>query len=168
MESISLTSIYIIIGLIFLAVVGYFWLFRIRKIINSYLDLVGNIVGGKPKVDFRLLPVYAKDEITGEYQGRKVIVGVQYVGAGFEWMPLPYIGIELRNVIRYNYSRVPDFALIRSGWLVFKIKERLVWGVFDKSYPRFFTKDFIIIALTRLMAVAEDVERGRTLGEIFK
>jgi len=33
---------------------------------------------------------------------------------------------------------------------------------------RFFTEDFIVIVLTRLLAVAEDVERGRTLEEIFK
>jgi hypothetical protein len=97
-----------------------------------------------------------------------VILGIQYVGLGFEWMPLPQIRIKLKDVLRYNYSRVPDFAYIKSGWLVFRIKDRLVWGVFDKSYPRFFTKNFIIITLTRLLAVAEDAERGKTLGEIFK
>lgn len=164
----SLQNIYIVIGSIFLVVVGYFWLFRIRKIINNYLELVSNIVECKTPKKNRFLPVYSKNEITGKYEGREVIVGVQYVGLAFEWMPLPHISIKLNDVIRYNFSRVPDFAYIKRGWLIFRIKERLVWGVFDKNYSRFFTKDFIIITLTRLLAVAEDAEKGRTLKEIFK
>jgi len=115
-----------------------------------------------------LLPLYSKDELKSIYKDREVIVGVQYVGLGFEWMPLPYIRLKLKDVIRYNYGRVPEFAFIKNGWLVFRIKERLIWGIFDKNYSRFFTKDFIIITLTRMMAVVEDTERGRTLGEVFK
>ncbi|MFC1709213.1 hypothetical protein ACFL2J_04050 [Candidatus Omnitrophota bacterium] len=168
METASLKNVYIIVGFTFLAVVGCFWFFRIRKIINAYLDLVCNIIDHEPKKSLRLLPLYSKNEIMGKYKGRDVIIGIQYVGLGFEWMPLPHIRVKLKDVIRYNYSRVPDFAYIKRGWLVFKIKERLIWGIFDKNYTRFFTKDFIIITLARLMAVAEDTERGRTLGEIFK
>lgn len=164
----SLENIYIIIGSVFLAIIGYIWLFRIRKIINNYLNLVCEIINCEPSKKFRLLPVYSKDEIRGTYKDREIIVGLQYVGLGYEWMPLPYIRIKLKDVIRYNYSRVPDFAIIKSGWLVFKIKDRLVWGVLDRGYSRFFTKNYIIIILTRLLAVAEDAERGRTLGEIFK
>lgn len=169
MESLlSLKTIYITIGTFFLLIVGYFWFFRIRRTINGYLELVCDIIDCEQTMKIRLLPLYSKNEITGKYKGRDVIIGVQYVGLGFELMPLPHIRIKLKDVIRYNYSRIPDFSYIKSGWLLFKIKERLVWGVFDKNYNRFFTKDFIVITLTRLLAVAEDVERGRTLGEVFK
>jgi len=169
MESLpSLETIYIIIGSIFVILIGYVWFFRIRRIIDAYLELVCNIIDCDPKKVRRMFPLYSKNEIAGKYQGREVITGVQYVGLGFEWMPLPHIRVKLRDVIRYNYHRIPNFAYIKNGWLVFRIKERLVWGVFDRNYSRFFTKDFIIITLTSLLAVAEDSERGRTLEEIFK
>lgn len=167
-ELLSLYNIYIIIGSLLILLIGYFWLFSIRRIINNYLEFVCNIIDCKSPRKKRLLPVYSKNEIKGKYKGREVIAGVQYVGLAFEWMPLPHIRIKLNDVIRYNFSRVPDFAYIKRGWLIFKIKERLLWGVFDKNYSRFFTKDFIIITLTRLLAVAEDAEKGRTLKEIFK
>ena len=164
----SLKIIYIIISAVFLFIIGYFWFYRICRIIDSYLEMLYNIIDCKPIKKRRLLPLYSKNEARGTYKGREVIAGVQYAGLGFEWMPLPHIRIKLKDVIRYNYNRIPDFAFIKSGWLVFKIKERLAWGVFDKNYNRFFTKEFIIITLTRLLAVAEDAERGKTLGEIFK
>jgi len=166
--TLSLKNIYIIISAILLLTVGYAWLYRIRKIISGYLELLCNIIDCKQKLKRRLLPFYSKHEVKGNYKEREVIAGVQYVGLGFEWMPLPHIRIKLKDVIRYNYNRIPDFAYIKSGWLVFRIKERLIWGIFDRNYKRFFTKEFIIIALTRLLAVTEDVERGRTLEEIFK
>ena len=163
-----LKFIYLIISIVFFLVIGYCWFYRIRRTIDSYLELLCEIVDCKSVKRHRLLPIYSKNEIIGTYKDRQVIAGIQYIGIGFEWMPLPYIRIKLKDVIRYNYDRIPDFAFIKRGWLVFRIRERLTWGVFDKNYDRFFTKDFIIIALTRLLAVAEDAERGKTLEEIFK
>ncbi|MFH1621518.1 MAG: hypothetical protein ABIA97_00145 [Candidatus Omnitrophota bacterium] len=161
-------NVYIIISAIILLTTGYIWFYRIRKIVSGYLELLCNIIDCKSKPKRRFIPFYTKHEIKGDYKNREVIAGVRYVGLGFEWMPLPHIRVKLKDVIRYNYNRIPDFAYIKSGWLIFRIKERLVWGVFDRNYRRFFTKEFIIIALTRLLAVAEDSERGRTLEEIFK
>ncbi|MDD5005283.1 MAG: hypothetical protein PHS93_02105 [Candidatus Omnitrophica bacterium] len=163
-----LKTIYLIIFIVFISLIGYFWLYRIKKTVDGYLDILCEFINCKPMSKRGILPIYSKHEIAGTYNNRQVIAGVQYVGLGFEWMPLPYIKIKLRDVIRYNYDRIPNFAFIKNGWLVLKIKERLVWGVFDKNYSRFFTKDFIIITLTRLLAVADDAERGKTLEEIFK
>lgn len=164
----SLEMIYIILALLFLFIIGYYWFFRIRRTVDAYLELLCNIVNGESRKGIRLLPLYSKNEVVGKYKDREVIAGILYLGVGFEWMPLPHIRIKLKDVIRYNYNRIPDFTYIKNGWLIFKIKERLVWGVFDKSYNRLFTKDFIIITLTKLLAIAEDVERGRTFGEVFK
>lgn len=164
----SLSSIYLIISILFLSLVGYFWFYYIRKIINNYLVMLCEIIDCKLIKKPRLLPLYSKNELTGTYKDRQVIAGVQYIGIGFEWMPLPYLMIKLKDVIRYNYSKLPDFTFIKKDWLVFRIKERLVWGIFDRNYSRFFSKDYIVIALARLLAVAEDVERGRTLEEIFR
>ncbi|MDD5617744.1 MAG: hypothetical protein PHG69_01485 [Candidatus Omnitrophica bacterium] len=165
----SLEFIYSVIALIFLSIIGYYWFYRIRKIADGYLNDVCEVINCQPVSQKRLIPLYSKDEIKGVYKNREVVAGIQYLGLGFEWMPLPYIKIKLKDVIRYNYNRIPNFAFIqRGGWLVFKINERLTWGVFDKNYDRFFTKDFIIITLERLLSVADDAERGKTLREIFK
>lgn len=164
----SLKFIYFIIAISFLFLIGYLWFYRIRKYIDSYLEVLYDIIYCKPEKKYRLLPLYSKNEIRGTYKDREIVAGIQYTGLGFEWMPLPYIKIKLKEVIRYNYDRIPYFAFIKNGWLVLKIKERLVWGIFDKNYSRFFTRDFIIITLTRLLVVVEDAERGKTLGEIFK
>jgi hypothetical protein len=164
----SLEIIYIVILSLFIILIGYFWFYRIRKIINNYLNVLCDVINCKKEQKIRILPFYSKNELIGNYKDREVIAGVLYAGVGFEWMPLPHIRIKLKDVIRYNYTRIPDFAFVKNGWLVFRIKERLVWGIFDRGFPRFFTKEFIIISLTRLAAVAEDAERGRTLGEIFR
>ncbi|MDD5291579.1 MAG: hypothetical protein PHY46_00120 [Candidatus Omnitrophica bacterium] len=164
----SLEFIYFVIGAIFLSVISYYWLYRIRKIVSGYLNISCEIISCQEKPRKRLMPLYSKGEIEGVYKGRQVIIGIQYIGLGFEWMPLPYIRVKLKDVIRYNYNRIPDFAFIQSGWLVFRIKDRLTWGILDKNYTRFFTEDFMVIALTRLLSVAEDAERGKTLEEIFK
>lgn len=164
----SLKFIYFIISIFFLFLIGYFWFYRIRKIIDSYLGVLCEIFDCKPIKKHRFFPFYSKSEIRGTYKGREIAAGIQYTGLGFEWMPLPYMKIKLKEVIRYNYDRIPYFAFIKNGWLILKIKERLVWGIFDKNYSRFFSRDFIVITLTRLLAVVEDAERGKTLGEIFK
>jgi hypothetical protein len=44
----------------------------------------------------------------------------------------------------------------------------VLWGIFDKNFEQVLSKNYLIIALERLLATAEDVERGRTLKEIFK
>lgn len=167
-QSFLINSLGFIFLIIIISLIGYFWFFRLRRLIDNYLVVLGQILDSKPKKKHRLFPLYSKIEVIGIYKDRQVVGGIHYVGLGFEWMPLPYIKIKLREVIRYNYHRVPNFAYIDKGWLVLKIKERLPWGVFDKNFNRFFSKDYIVITLTRLSAVADDVERGKTLEDIFK
>ena len=169
MSGILLLRIITIGGSIFcILVIGYEWFYRIRRFVDSYLDELSRAVGTRPLRKRRLLPLYSKYEVAGVLKGRQVIGGVKYSGVGIEWMPFPYIKIKLKEVIRYNVNRLPEFAFIDKGWLVFKIKHRLVWGIFDREYSRFFTKDYILIALTRLIAVADDLERGKTMNEVFK
>ena len=168
MDYLMFNFIFLIIFGLILLIAGYFWFYRLRKVIDDYLNIVCVVLNCNIEKKHRLSPFYSKHEISGIYKDRAVIVGIQYVGLGFEWMPLPYIKVKLKDVLRYNYNRLPDFTYIKMGWLIFRIKERLAWGVFDKGYNRFFTKDFIVIALTKLLAVAEDAERGKTLEEIFK
>jgi len=149
-------------------VIGYGWFYRVRRLVNLYLQNFSEIIGSKPLRKNRFLPFYSKYEIAGVYKGRQIIGGIQYSGLGIEFMPLPYLKLRLKEVIRYNIERLPEFAYIEKGWLVFKHKHRLVWGIFDKEYERLFTREFILITLARLLAVAEDLERGKTIEEIFK
>lgn len=151
-----------------LLVVAYFWFFRIRRLISGYLNALCDLVHCPPKTRYRWLPFYSRNEIAGLYKTRELVGGIRYLGRGLEWMPLPYIKIKLKEVIRYNYRRLPYFAKIEHGWLVLHITENLPWGLLDKRYRQFFTKQYLVIMLERLVAVAEDVERGRTMGEIFK
>jgi len=164
----SLKFIYSVIGIIFLSAVGYGWFYLVRNTVESYLNNLCEIINCPQPAQKRIFPFYSKSEVTGTFKDRQVIAGLQYIGLGFEWMPMPFIRIKLKDVIRYNYNRIPNFAFIERGWLVLRINERLTWGIFDKSYVRFFTKDFINVALERLLSVAEDAERGKTLGEVFK
>ncbi len=55
MESLlSLKTVYITTGASFLLIVGYFWFFRIRRTINGYLELVGNIIDCEQAKKIRL------------------------------------------------------------------------------------------------------------------
>jgi len=162
-----INSLKLVLMFIVLAIIIYFWFFRIRRLVNAYLEALCELIDAVPQKN-KWIPIYSKSEAIGMYQGRQVVGGIRYLGKGLEWMPLPYIRIKLKDVIRYNYHRVPNFAYIERGWLVFKITEHLSWGILDKEYKRFFSKDYISIALSRLLAVVEDVERGKTLEEIFK
>ena len=148
--------------------IGYGWFYRIRRFVESYLYDLADVVGSRPLRKNRWLPFYSKYEVAGVFKDRQIIAGIKYSGIGIEWMPLPYIKIKLKEVIRYNLNRMPEYAYIDKGWLVFKVKHRLVWGIFDKDYGRFFTKDFIVITVTRLLSVADDLERGKTIEEVFK
>lgn len=149
-------------------IVVYFWFFRIRRLVSGYFDVLCKLINCVPRKKYNIIPFYTKNEVEGFYQERMVVGGICYIGKKSEWMPLPFIKIKLKSVIRYNYSRLPNFAVIENDWLVLRIDESLPWGMLSKDYPHFFTEEYISIALSRLLAVAEDVERGRTMEEVFK
>ena len=168
MSVIPLTSFdYLLITFVAFVLI-YFWFFRIRRLIDGYLDVMYELLQCQSAKRHRLFPLYMKEELVGSYQGREVVCGIRYRNRGFELMALPFIKIKLKSVIRYNYQRLPYFAQIERGWLVLHITKQLPWGMFDKEYLKLFTKESLVITLTRLLAVAEDVERGKTLQEVFK
>jgi len=48
------------------------------------------------------------------------------------------------------------------------VRMPILWGVFDRNFPQIFSHENLRIALDRLLAIAEDLERGRTPKELFK
>ncbi|MFH1691244.1 MAG: hypothetical protein ABIC68_01530 [Candidatus Omnitrophota bacterium] len=102
------------------------------------------------------------------YKGRQVIVGVDYSGFNGEFLPLPFIQMKLKEALSYNYHRLPNYATIEKNNLVFKVKVSILFGVFDRNYPKVFSRNYFVIALEKMIATAEDAERGRTISDMFK
>lgn len=103
----------------------------------------------------------------GVYKGRNVLIGAMFSGFKGEFLPLPDIRMELKDTMGYNTNRLPHYAKIEGRELVYIPKLTLNWGVFDKTFPKIFSKNYLIIALEKMLTTAEDVERGRTLKEFF-
>jgi len=145
-----------------------FWCCRLSRIINRYLQTLGVIMQTVPLRGPQVMPLYSKYEVAGVYKDWQVLGGIKYRSVGIEVLPLPYIKIKLQPVIRYNLERLPNFTAIeKDRWLVFKVKHKLAWGIFDREYESFFSHDFIVNILERLVAVAEDLERGKKVEDIF-
>ncbi len=104
----------------------------------------------------------------GAYKGRQVMIGVDYSGFNGEFLPLPFIQMKLKETISYNYHRLPNYVTIEKGNLVYKVKVSILFGVFDRNYPKVFSRNYLVIALEKMLSTAEDVERGRTISDIFK
>lgn len=156
-----------VVGAIFV-VLAVWWLYRVNTLIDNFLKIGSGILGGKAIVKTRIPFLYEKEELKGSYKGREVIVGVIYSGLQGEFLPLPCIQMRLGESMGYNMNRLPDYADISKNLLVYKIKLSVPWGVFDKGYPQVFSKSYLIIALEKLLATSEDVERGRRMKDIFK
>lgn len=155
------------IGAIFVVLVVW-WLYRVNLLIESFLKMCLEILGGNAIAKTRIPFFYEKETLKGSYKGREVVVGVIYSGLQGEFLPLPCIRMRLRESLGYNTNRLPNYCDISKDFLVYKIKLTLPWGVFDKSYPQVFGKSYLVIALERLLATCEDVERGRRMKDIFK
>ncbi|MEK7850088.1 MAG: hypothetical protein AAB213_04675 [Candidatus Omnitrophota bacterium] len=156
-----------VVGAIFV-VLAVWWLYRVNTLIDNFLKIGSEILGGKAIAKTRIPFLYEKEVLKGSYKGREVIVGVIYSGLQGEFLPLPCIQMRLRESMGYNTNRLPNYAYISKNLLVYKIKLSVPWGVFDKSYPQVFSKSYLIIALEKLLATSEDVERGRRMKDIFK
>jgi len=137
----------------------FWWFYIVTSLIKTFLKAAQEVLGGT---------FTAKGRLKGTYKGREVLVGVIFSGFKGEFMPFPHIQMRLREAIGYNTNRLPNYAVIEKGYLVYKVKLSVLWGVFDKNFPQVFSKNYLIISLEKLLATAEDVERGRTIKEVFK
>lgn len=144
------------------------WFYLIITLVNSFLKSGLDVTGGQSVIGKSIPPCYRIAEIKGSYKGREVLLGVLFTGFKNEYMPLPHIQMRLKETLGYNINRLPNYATIQKNYLVFKVRLSALWGVFDKSYPPIFSKSYLVIALEKLLATAEDVERGRAVKEIFK
>ena len=113
-------------------------------------------------------PAHLGQTAKGAYKGRDVSIGAVYSGFRGEFMPLPDIRMKLKDTIGYNTNRLPHYAKIDGKDLVFIPRLNISWGVFDKSFPKIFSKNYLIIALEKMLATAEDLERGRTLKDLLR
>ncbi|HAJ57129.1 MAG TPA: hypothetical protein DCL35_05095 [Candidatus Omnitrophica bacterium] len=169
MNGMDIYSKYIILALVLLfTVLVFWWFYKISVLVSGFLKCGLDVLGGKFVNGTRLPPFYRIVEIQGAYKGREVSMGVIFTGFKNEFLPLPYIQMRLKEALGYNTNRLPNYAYIQKNSLIYKVRLSVLWGVFDKNYPHVFSKSYLIIALEKLLATAEDVERGRTVGEVFK
>ncbi|OIO36527.1 MAG: hypothetical protein AUJ74_02270 [Candidatus Omnitrophica bacterium CG1_02_44_16] len=155
------------IAAIFVALVVW-WFYRVNTLIDNFLKMGSGILEGKAIANIRIPFFYEKEVLKGSYKGRDVILGVVYSGLQGEFLPLPCIQMRLSESMGYNTNRLPNYADISKNFLVYKIKLSVPWGIFDKSYAQAFSKSYLVIALEKLLAISEDVERGRRMKDILK
>ena len=146
----------------------FWWIFRIIRLVEFFLKAAIEVLGGAYVNKTHMGPFYSKNEVKGNYKGREVFVGVLFSGFRGEFLPMPHIQMRLREVIGYNTNRLPHYAVIEKNLLVYKAELSVLWGVFDKHFPHVFGIEFLLVALEQLLATAEDVERGRTIKEVWK
>ena len=144
------------------------WFYRVNSLIRNFLKASKEVLGADGSIKTLFAPFYNKEEVKGSYKGREVVIGVIYSGLKGEFLPLPSIQMRLKEALGYNINRLPNYAIIEKNCLIYKVKLSLLWGVFDKNFPQVFSKNYLVIALEKLLSTAEDVERGRTVKELFK
>ncbi len=144
------------------------WVARVCRPVESFLASARGLLSGAVLRKGRVPPFYIREEVKGIYKGRDVCVGIVFSGFKGEFLPLPLVRMRLREVIGYNSSRLPNYAKIDKNFIVYKPAASLLWGVFDRGYPLLFSDNYLSIALEKLLATAEDVERGRTINELYK
>lgn len=169
MDGIDIFTKYTLYGIgVFILILVFSWFYRVNTLIRIFLKASKEILGSDGSIKTMLAPFYKKEEVRGSYKGREVVVGIVYSGLKGEFLPLPYIQMRLKEAIGYNINRLPNYAAIEKDCLIYKVKLSVLWGVFDKNFHQVFSKNYLIIALEKLLSTAEDVERGRTVKELFK
>lgn len=144
------------------------WLVRTTLVIEHFLKASREVLGAEDARKVRRLPFFASREIQGSYKGRDVHIGVRYSGLKNIFLPLPRICVTLKETMGYNTGRLTQYAAIEKNTLIFLPKVSLVLGVFDKGFEKVFSKNYLIMALEKMMATAEDLERGHPLKEILR
>lgn len=158
--------VFAIMGVV--SLVAFWWFYRVVKIVRAFLRNAADVIGGEYIGRKRSIMFFRKEEMAGVYKGRQVIIGVDYSGFNGEFLPLPFLQMKLKEAISYNYHRLPNYTTIEKNNLIFKINVSILFGVFDKNYPKIFSRNYLVIALEKMLATAEDVERGRTISDMFK
>lgn len=160
----------ILIGTLFVIVIVcvFWWLHKTSVLIHGFLKSAAQVLGCADQKRLRLLPLVNRSEMKGVYKGRDVEVGVVFSGFKSEFLPLPHIQVRLKETLGYNINRLPQYAFIEKNQLIYKLRLNLLWGVFDRNYIHVFSKNYLVIALEKLLATAEDLERGREVKEFFK
>ncbi|MFA5038393.1 MAG: hypothetical protein WC732_01785 [Candidatus Omnitrophota bacterium] len=139
------------------------WMIRsslgVAHLLKSAWEVLGSQTVSQPRLG---------QTVRGTYKGRDVSIGAVYSGIKGEFLPLPDIRMRLKEVIEYNINRLPHYAKIDRNDLVYLPKLNLPWGVFDRAFPTVFSKNYLVMALERMLATAEDLERGRTIKELLR
>lgn len=158
----------VVAGSLFVLLVVFVWVGRVAVLAHRFLHTAAGVIEEPQWRRKGHLFFYGKDELRGTYKGRDVIIGIATAGIKGEMMSFPHIALRLREAIGYNLNRLPHYVVIEKGFVVYRMKFSGLLAVFDKSFPQFFSRNYLIIALDRLCATAEDLERGRTYGEVFE
>ena len=158
----------VVSGSFLIIVVVFAWVGRVAVLAHRFLHMAAEVIEEPQWQRKGHFSIYGKDEVRGTYKGRDVIIGIATAGIKKELMSFPHIALRLREAIGYNLNRLPHYVVIEKGFVVYRMKFSGLLAVFDKSYPQFFSRNYLIIALDRLFATAEDLERGRTYKEVFK
>jgi len=166
MESAVIVRMVSVAGILVFCLLGA-WLIRVGILAQGFLRLAAGVIENPQRAGKNNFFFYRKDELRGVYKGREAVIGVFGAGTKGEIVSYPYIALRLREAMGYNLNRLPHYAVIEKGCVVYSLKFTGLLGVFEKSYPQLFSRNYLIIALDRLLATAEDLERGRTYKEIF-
>lgn len=155
-------SAIVVASVVFFLALFFCWLWRVATVTEAFLKNAQEVFGAAWLAKNRSFLFYKRAELKGSYKGREVKVGVMYTGFKGEFMALPCVRMRLREAIGYNTNRLPNYTVIEQRHLLYKVKPSLAWGVFDKNYPQIFSKNALLVIFEKLLAAAEDVERGRT------
>ncbi|MGE5279563.1 MAG: hypothetical protein ACM3L6_02320 [Deltaproteobacteria bacterium] len=151
----------------FAVAVALAWICRVAVLSHGFLRMAADVLEGGRRQRAGALRPYGRDEMRGTYHGRDIVLGIAFAGIKGELMTYPHIALRLRKALGYNLNRLPHYAAIEKGYVVYRMRASGILGVFEKNYPEFFCRKTLIMALDRLVAAAEDLERGRTYGEVF-
>ncbi|MFB3919228.1 ATP-dependent permease AUS1 [Candidatus Velamenicoccus archaeovorus] len=143
------------------------WLARTTLVIGHFLKAGREVLGVEDARRPPWLDFLASREIRGVYKGRDIYIGVSYSGIKNIFLPLPRVCMTLKETTGYNTGRLTQYAAIENNTLVFLPKVSLALGVFDKGFEKVFSKNYLIMALEKMIATAEDLERGHPLKEVF-
>jgi hypothetical protein len=145
----------------FVCGLGLVWYYRVITLAENFLKSAAKILSGSQRKKPNGNIFYRKDELSGSYKGREVVIGIEHTGLKGEFMALPCMQMKLKDAIGYNLNRLPHYAFVDKKMLIYKIKINVLWGIFDKNYPQVFSQSYLIMSLERLLASTEDLERGR-------
>jgi hypothetical protein len=142
------------------------WYYRVITLAENFLKTAAKILSDPLRRKANGAIFYGKDELSGIYKGRDVVIGIEHTGFKGEFLAVPSIQMKLKDAMGYNLNRLPHYAIVDKKMVVYKIKINVLWGIFDNNYPQIFSQSYLIMSLERLLATAEDLERGRTSKEL--